>query len=354
MICHSLDELPPPPPGKTGWPWTLAPDLSIGRHQVKTMELPTIGLVTPSYNADQYLEETIRSVLLQGYPNLEYYIVDGCSTDNTLEVIRKYEPWLSGWVSEPDMGHADAVNKGWRRCSATWLGWMMGDDSYLSGALWILSSGIEECPDCDIVAGGALWTDATGRIIHHQTISSFDYIDFLLSFNNHLPSGSTLIRRSVVDTVGDLDISMNMICDTDYWMRAGLHAKVHTIPQEISTFRLHKGSKTLKLEPTKANELIHAYNNLFTQRDLPAEILKVEGHAFSFCYLEAARYALRCSDKKMCWRYLYLSFRAGWQYIGLGHLLVALQNMLGIRASAIIRKMLRRTGSVNQISLEYE
>lgn len=343
MICHIIDELPLPPTGKTGWPWTEAPDLK--EHEVKLDNLPVIGIVTPSFNSDQYLEETIRSVLLQGYPNLQYYIVDAGSTDNTIDVIRKYEFWLSGWVSESDKGQSDAINKGWGRVAGDWLGWMNSDDTYLPGGLWLLAKEIIECADSGIVAGSAVWTDASGKAIRYQTLSGFDYIDFLLHLSNHPPSGSTLIRRSVVDAVGGLDLSMNTICDTEYWIRAGLHAKVHTDSQAISTFRYHPGSKTMKLEQMKGPELIQAYNKLFARRDLPPTVLRIRRRAFSFCYLEAARYAARAGDVKSCWKYLHSGIQAGWPYIEVGYLSVVIQSIIGRRATQVIRSILHPLGT---------
>ncbi|MCH8077935.1 MAG: glycosyltransferase [SAR324 cluster bacterium] len=116
MQSPTLQELPPPPPDKVGWPWTegsaLQPAATPGGD-----DWPMISIVTPSFNQGQFIEETIRSVLLQGYPNIEYLILDGGSTDETVDIIRKYEPWVSYWVSEPGDGQSDAIDQGWARSS---------------------------------------------------------------------------------------------------------------------------------------------------------------------------------------------------------------------------------------------
>jgi cellulose synthase/poly-beta-1,6-N-acetylglucosamine synthase-like glycosyltransferase len=111
MRCPRLHELPSAPPGKTGWPWTeesTAPPPSMADGK----DWERITIVTPSFNQGAFIEETIRSVLLQGYPNLEYIVMDGGSTDNSVQIIKKYSPWLNYWVSEPDGGQSDAINRG--------------------------------------------------------------------------------------------------------------------------------------------------------------------------------------------------------------------------------------------------
>ena len=134
MHCPNLTELPPPPSGKKGWPWTEAtprlPDT-----MPDGPPWPRISIVTPSLNQGRYIEETIRSVLLQGYPDLEYIIIDGGSTDNSLEVIQKYAPWLTYWVSEPDKGQSHAINKGWRHSTGGFIGWLCADDILLPSAV---------------------------------------------------------------------------------------------------------------------------------------------------------------------------------------------------------------------------
>jgi cellulose synthase/poly-beta-1,6-N-acetylglucosamine synthase-like glycosyltransferase len=109
MRCPTLSDLPPPPPQKTGWPWTEE-SLQLPDLMPNGSEWPQISIVTPNYNYGQFIEETIRSVLLQGYPNLEYIIIDGASTDNSSEIVQRYESWLSYWISEEDKGQSDAIN----------------------------------------------------------------------------------------------------------------------------------------------------------------------------------------------------------------------------------------------------
>ena len=152
MRCPTLNELPPPLPGRTGWPWTeecpqlpdTMPDASLW---------PRVSIVTPSYNQGQFVEETIRSVLLQGYPHLEYMVVDGGSIDQSVQIIRKYEPWLAFWVSEKDNGQSHAINKGWRRAQGDIIAYLNSDDRLEVGALRCVAEMFVAQPGLAVVYG---------------------------------------------------------------------------------------------------------------------------------------------------------------------------------------------------------
>lgn len=148
----TLADLPPPPPGRSGWPWTEAPP-PLPETAPDGSPWPRISIITPSFNQGRYIEETIRSILLQGYPDLEYHIIDGGSTDETVEIIRKYEQWLSGWVSEKDKGQSDAINKGFARCDGEVFNWMCSDDFLTPGALAVVGAAFVGNDACDVLAG---------------------------------------------------------------------------------------------------------------------------------------------------------------------------------------------------------
>jgi hypothetical protein len=130
-----IAELPPPPSGCIGWPWTAATDPAVYSAPPPVGFWPKITIVTPSFGQGLYIEETIRSVLLQNYPALEYIVMDGGSTDGTLAILKRYAPWLAQWESAPDRGQSHALNKGYVRATGEIYGWINSDDYYLPGAL---------------------------------------------------------------------------------------------------------------------------------------------------------------------------------------------------------------------------
>ncbi len=246
--CPRLDELPPPPPGRRGWPWTEeTPPLAPGSG------LPRISLVTATYNRAPLLEETIRSILLQGYPDLEYYVLDADSRDGTVEILERYDPWLAGWVSEPDRGQSDALNKGLARCTGEIITYISSDDFYLPGTL------------ADVAAHWPQLAERYGAVIggfHHvdersQRCGSGAWIPPKLPHEGPLDlslveSGAwrlhqeaTFYARHALDAIGrhvreDLDFN----ADRDLLIRLLRGYPVRLAQRCYSAFRLHEGSGT--------------------------------------------------------------------------------------------------------------
>jgi glycosyltransferase involved in cell wall biosynthesis len=165
----NLQDLPPPPPDKQGWPWTVA-TVPLPLQQSNGTDWPRISIVTPSYNQGEFIEETIRSVLLQGYPNLEYIIIDGGSTDTTLAMIKKYQPYIAHWVSEPDRGQSHALNKGFQQATGDFVGWQNSDDFYAIDALATLAHTYQQDPDIDILYGSTKYVDRDSNFLNFYPV----------------------------------------------------------------------------------------------------------------------------------------------------------------------------------------
>lgn len=241
MRCPTLIDLPPPPPGKTGWPWTeespqLADTMSHGECW------PAISIVTPNYNQGQFIEETIRSVLLQGYPNLEYIIVDGGSTDESIEVISKYQMWFAYWVSEKDRGQAHAVNKGLRKSQGEIIAYLNSDDTYLSGTVQQAVGFFVEHKGVDIIYGDCAVLNEKNHTVSKWHSEDFDL--FALLCQNFIYQPTVFMRRRVLDLVGYFDEGLSYAMDLDYWYRAASRAKFAYCPGERAVFRVTCDSKT--------------------------------------------------------------------------------------------------------------
>jgi glycosyltransferase involved in cell wall biosynthesis len=237
-------KFPLPPPGKTGWPWTeeskpLPPLMPNGN------PWPKVSIVTPSYNQGQFLEETIRSVLLQNYPNLEYIIMDGGSTDNSVEIIRKYEPWLKYWVSEKDGGQSHAINKGFTHSTGNLLGWLNSDDYYLPETLYKLCKANLSDPTVGLVYGQGHIINSKGKIVYTPTLkqvtreSLFDW-----SFGNDFMQPSSLFTEKAWSDCGTLDERLHYSMDVDLFLKIAIKYDFLMIEDILSISHSHCGAKT--------------------------------------------------------------------------------------------------------------
>lgn len=253
MRCPTLSELPPPPPGKTGWPWmeesSQLPDVMPGPSttlRAGSSPWPRVSIVTPSYNQGQFIEETIRSVLLQGYPDLEYIIIDGGSIDGSVDIIRKYEPWLVYWVSEPDRGQAHAINTGFRRATGSLLGWVNSDDVLLEGSLFRLAKAHSDHPR-DIIAGDVRDSeeDSERETLYKQAHHTFaNFVKFWERQHAwHMPG--IFFPAALFRQIGELDESLPYVFDYDFMCRALHAARAHYLNLPVAKFRRHPSSKTI-------------------------------------------------------------------------------------------------------------
>ncbi|MBC7232570.1 MAG: glycosyltransferase [Chloroflexi bacterium] len=254
-----MSELPPPPPGKTGWPWTEeSPQLPDAMPDGSPW--PRVSIVTPSYNQGRFVEETIRSVLLQGYPDLEYIVIDGGSTDGSVEVICKYAPWLTYWVSEPDRGQAHAINKGVSLATGEIFGWLNSDDVYMPSALATVAYAYRQAAG-DVIAGSVLNVyegleeQQLGRLYTPANL----YLEAFIKFWEeqcvwHQPG--IFFPAQVWRKTGGLDDSLRYMMDFDLISRVLQHVSVTCVPRVLVHFRLHPTSKTCSQHLGMFTELV--------------------------------------------------------------------------------------------------
>lgn len=248
--CPTLADLLPPPSGKSGWPWTDE-TLPLPYAMPDGSPWPKISIVTPSFNQGQYIEETIRSVLLQGYPNLEYIIIDGGSTDGSVDIIKKYEPWLTYWVSEPDRGQSHAINKGWEKTTGDIIAYLNSDDFYVENSLVKVASHYKKNKKISAVIG-RLWnvnqegnkTNLSGiPYLPFKTLGDLSLYDPDLWF---LPQASAFWFNSVLEISGkwvreDLHFTM----DRELFYRTCKLGEVVVLDEPLAFFRYHVQNKSM-------------------------------------------------------------------------------------------------------------
>lgn len=200
---------------------------------------PKISIITPSFNQAQFLEETIRSVLLQNYPNLEYIIIDGGSTDGSVGIIKKYKPWLTYWVSEKDRGQSHAINKGIRKAQGEILFWLNSDDICLPDAYKNIAKAFTINPSASIVVGQAYFMDDHGQLSKPLNSNFTTLEDFATSPRNHIRQVSSFFRRILFEDLGMINKNLHIAMDTDILVRFTKKHSPLVINKFVSAFRIH-------------------------------------------------------------------------------------------------------------------
>jgi hypothetical protein len=247
----------PPFPVTAGdqWPMTSPPNPPIPELP-PGQSWPKISIVTPSFNQGAYLEKTIRSVLLQGYPNLEYIIIDGGSTDRSVEVIKKYEPWIDFWVSEKDRGQSHAINKGLEKATGELLGWLNSDDYFTPGALFKLALTYLEDQSAGAVYGQGHVVDEKGSIINTPKLTQVTKKSlFSWHFGNDFMQPSCLFTRKAWQETGPINENLNFALDVEYWIRIADRFTFRRITDVLSISLSHPQAKTTAMRNKSLGEV---------------------------------------------------------------------------------------------------
>jgi len=211
---------------------------------MKPSNYPKISVVTPSYNQGEFIEDTIQSVLDQNYPNLEYIIMDGGSTDTSVQIIKKYEKYLAYWVSEKDQGQTNAINKGFQRATGDILAWLNSDDFYYPNTFDYIIQAYSQYPEAGLYIGNGNITDRNGKMVRrYSNYVGFD-VDALINGQSYILQPSVFINRIAFNKIGLLNEALHFEMDIDYWIRIGKEFDAVVMDEPLSAYRWYEDIKT--------------------------------------------------------------------------------------------------------------
>lgn len=291
------------------WPWEF--DLAAyGEYGRLAVHWPKITLVTPSFNQGAFLEETILSVLMQGYPNLEYIVIDGGSTDNSVEVIRKYEASLAMWLSESDQGQADAINKGIALSTGDLLCWLNSDDILYPGALFQVASQFINHPEIDLVYGDVDFGVSISRVNRRICGQPFSFLRMFRRLEVPIPQQGSVWRRSAFFQVGGLLKKWQVVLDRDLFIRLADQCNLLYLPETLGLFRDHKDSKSSSLKSKWIVELPALYEDYFMQGYLRHDVSLLKSETIAVVNLTCGSLSIQQRNFKAALHFIAKAFRA--------------------------------------------
>jgi glycosyltransferase involved in cell wall biosynthesis len=279
--------------------WALEKNLPSASVSPDSVSYPRITIVTPSYNQSATIEDTIRSVILQGYPNLEYIIMDGGSEDGSVDIIKKYEPWITYWESEKDKGQSHAINKGWLRSTGILLSWLNSDDYLEEGALFKIAQKYQQIKTdaVGIIYGKATVIDHHGNIL--GTIgSSFNLEYTVKNLINPFPQPSVYITRNCLEELGMIDENLHYSMDLDLFLRICFRYSPIFVEQVLSWIRFAPETKTSKQPMGFIKDhtaMLEKFRKQYNNEKIYLDYLHA---AFASNYLRSARIHLEFGNKK--------------------------------------------------------
>jgi|SRR5215207_9190515 len=264
---------------------------------------PLVSIVTPSLDQGRFIRATIESILSQNYPNLEYWVIDGGSKDETLEILKSYGDRLH-WVSEPDSGQSQAVNKGWKKSQGKILGWVNADDLLEPLAVHYAVDALLARPDIGAVYGDAVYIDGHDTVIQAYPTRVFNYMTLVSETENFIPQPSVFIHRNVLEKTGFLNEALHYVMDYDLWLRMGMIAPMEYLPVKMSALRLHSSAKTVKGMSQFANEFALVYENLFLNQALPEALRQRHFEIMHTAYIHSASFCFWGGKTQMALHFL--------------------------------------------------
>ncbi len=310
-----------------------------------TLKDPLVSIITPSYNQARFLEHAMDSVLTQDYPHIEYIIIDAQSTDGSIAIIKKHEKILKYWVSEPDSGQSEAINKGWRRSTGDIIAWLNADDFYCPGAISNVTDIFSREPEAILVHGAANTYDQSGKdIIFTSYPFDMDPYEMIVSCGGVTTQPSVFIRRSVLDEVGYLNPDLHYIMDWEYWIRIGLHYGNHRFYKTksiLSNNRDWSGTKTNRGWNDICEENRRVLHDIFERNQDNENLMRIRSAAYRSSYRKQAELARINGHTLEALRHVYSSLMIE----PLNHnpareLAIILYILMGRRLSVRLRKLL--------------
>ena len=213
-----------------------------------------ISIVTPSYNQDKFLEETIKSVLSQDHDNIEYLIIDGNSNDTSVDIIKKYESQIAYWESKPDKGQTEAINKGIKRATGDVIAYLCSDDTYEPGIFKFVVNTFKENPHIDLIYGGCYWIDEESKILRKKIPPKFNRKKLLK--DNYIYQPSVFFKKRVFEKFGFFSEELHYGMDYEYWLRISNNCRFHFTDKILSNYRLHNHSKSVGQLKNMRKEMI--------------------------------------------------------------------------------------------------